>query len=191
MARRKMEVGDEARREAGKAFMQVVWGDRFDLNDEHFKDTPLRFIKMLRELTDPEPFDFTTFESSADEMIVVKDIDFVSLCAHHIVPFMGKCHIGYVPAGRIAGLSKFPRLVRHQAKTLTVQEELTNNIANKLLDILDPKGIAVVMEAEHLCMSIRGVQSPGTKTITSSMKGVFADHNRLARSEFMALIKED
>jgi GTP cyclohydrolase I len=174
----------------GKSFMQAVWSDRYNLDNEHFRKTPERFVKMLRELTHQESFDFTTFDSAADEMIVVKDIEFVSLCAHHIVPFMGKCHIAYVPAGRIAGLSKFARAVKTLAKDLTVQEELTNNIANFLVDRLDPKGVAVVMEAEHLCMTIRGVQSPGTKTITSKMTGIFADHNRLARQEFFNLIKE-
>lgn len=174
----------------GKTFMEAVWAERFNFDSEHFAKTPERFVTMLRELTHQEPFNFTTFESSADEMIVVKDIDFVSLCAHHIVPFMGKCHIGYVPAGQIAGLSKFARTVKTLAKDLTVQEELTNKIAEFLVDRLDPKGVAVVMEAEHLCMTIRGVQAPGTKTITSKMTGVFADHNRLARSEFLGLVRE-
>lgn len=187
--------------EIGKAFLNLVFnltqkevsenyhqGNRYNWNDEHFQKTPERFVKMLRELTTPEPFEFTTFESKADEMIVVKDINFVSVCAHHIVPFMGKCHIGYVPAGQIAGLSKFARLVKNSAKDLTVQEELTNRIGDELIDKLDPKGVAVVMEAEHLCMTIRGVQSPGTKTVTSKMTGVFADHDRLARQEFMNLI---
>lgn len=172
----------------GKSFMQAIWGERYDFDNEHFTDTPKRFVNMLRELTHQEEFNFTTFESAADEMIVIKDIEFVSLCAHHIVPFMGKCHIAYVPAGQIAGLSKFARTVKTLAKDLTVQEELTNKIGNFLIDKLDPKGVAVVMEAEHLCMTIRGVQSPGTKTITSMMTGVFADHNRLARQEFLNLI---
>lgn len=172
----------------GKAFMESIWAGRFDFESEHFASTPERFVKMLKELTHQEEFNFTVFESAADEMIVVKDIDFVSLCAHHIVPFMGKCHIAYVPAGQIAGLSKFARTVKTLAKDLTVQEELTNDIADFLMDKLDPKGLAVVMEAEHLCMTIRGVQSPGTMTITSSMKGVFADHTRQARSEFLSLI---
>lgn len=172
----------------GKSFMEAVWGERFDLDNEHFKKTPERFMKMLRELTLIEPFEFTTFASPADEMIVIKDIDFVSLCAHHIVPFMGKCHIGYVPRGKIAGLSKFARTVKNAAKDLTVQEVLTSKIADFLETNLQPLGLAVVMEAEHLCMTIRGVQSPGTMTITSSMRGVFAEHNREARNEFLQLI---
>lgn len=190
--------------EAAKAFLNYVFGvaktgasghERYlkagnpiDWSEPHFAKTPERFVKMLHELTTPQPFDFTTFDSEADEMIVVKDIDFVSVCAHHIVPFIGTAHIAYVPAGQIAGLSKFARTVKEMSKTLTVQEELTNDIANFLIDKLDPKGLAVVMEAEHLCMTIRGVQSPGTKTITSSMKGVFADHTRQARNEFLQLI---
>lgn len=163
--------------------------DRFDWNSQHMEKTPERFVKMLRELTTPEEFEFTTFHSSADEMIVIRDIDFVSVCAHHIVPFIGKAHIAYVPQGKIAGLSKFARLVKNLAKDLTVQEELTTRIANALYLELDPKGIAVVMQAEHLCMTIRGVQSPGTLTVTSSMMGVFADHTRLARQEFMSIIQ--
>lgn len=182
---------------AARAFLRIVlpnvragaWpGDGSNNPDEHLRGTPARFVKMLQEMTKQEPFEFTTFETRSDEMIIVKDIDFVSLCAHHIIPFMGKCHIGYVPSGRIAGLSKFVRAVRMKAKTLTVQEELTTDIANFIYGELEPKGIAVVMEAEHLCMTIRGAQAPGTKTITSSMSGVFADHTREARNEFLQLI---
>ena len=172
----------------GTSFMEAVWGDRFDLGNAHFNRTPQRFIDMLRELTRQEPFEFTTFESHHDEMVIIKDIDFVSLCAHHIVPFVGKCHIAYVPKGKLAGLSKFARVVKSASKDLTVQEDLTGKIADFLQRSLDPLGVAVVMEAEHMCMTIRGVQAPGTKTITSVMKGVFADHTRMARSEFLQLI---
>lgn len=143
---------------------------------------------MLRELTTPEAFDFTTFDSESDEMVIVRDIPFNALCAHHIIPFVGIAHIGYVPNGRLAGLSKFGRLVRHHAAALTVQEELTADIASSIELALSPAGVAVVLEAEHLCMTIRGVQMPGTKTITSKMTGVFADHDRLARTEFLRLI---
>ena len=163
-------------------------GNPIDWSSPHFEKTPERFMKMLRELTTPQDFEFTTFETEADEMIVIGPITFTSMCAHHIVPFMGTVHIGYVPAGQIAGLSKFACTVKEMAKTLTVQEELTDNIAKYLIDKLDPKGLAVVMRAEHLCMTIRGVQSPGTMTTTSSMKGVFADHSRQARAEFLRLI---
>lgn len=175
-------------KDASKAFLQLLWPN-IDWDAEHYKKTPERFAKMLRELTTPEPFEFTSFESAADEMVIVKNINFTSLCAHHIVPYMGRCHIAYVPAGRIAGLSKFPRLVKMVSKNLSVQEELTNNIANLIMEHLDPKGVAVVMEAEHLCMKIRGVEERESTTVTSSMKGVFADHSKQARAEFLHLIK--
>jgi GTP cyclohydrolase IA len=163
-------------------------GNHSNQPDEHLRGTPERFLKMLRDLTQPEEFTFTTFETRSNEMVIVKDIDFVSLCAHHIIPFIGKAHVAYVPQGKIAGLSKIARVVKNKAKTLTVQEELTTEIANEIYGHLEPQGLAVVLEAEHMCMTIRGVQSPGTTTITSSMSGVFADHNRLARSEFLQLI---
>jgi GTP cyclohydrolase I len=191
--------------EAAAAFMKVIWQNHgktgepappkirerttIDLNSGHMIRTPERLIESLRELTTPKPFNFTKFESDVDEMVVIKNIHFVSLCAHHVVPFMGVCHIAYVPAGQIAGLSKFARLVKNFAANLTVQEELTNDIGEFLKNELDPKGVAVQMEAEHLCMTIRGVQSPGTTTVTSKMLGVFADHARLARQEFLAAIK--
>ena len=174
-------------RQAAEAFLKFVFGNRFDWESEHYNGTPNRFMRMLRELTMPEEFDFTTFRSESDNMVVIKDIEFVSLCAHHIVPFMGVCHIAYIPRGHIAGLSKFARLVKNCAKTLTVQEELTHLIAGEIEEYLNPLGVGVIMEAEHLCMTIRGVQSPGTKTITSSMSGVFLDENKGARQEFLRL----
>lgn len=185
-----MAAGDAYRGAIGKTFMEAIWAGRFDLETEHMKKTPARFVAMLQELTAPNKFDFTTFASESDEMVVIKGIHFTALCAHHIIPFMGVCHIGYVPRGRIAGLSKFARLVKETAKDLTVQEELNQKIADLIGEYLQPSGVAVVMEAEHLCMTIRGVQSPGTKTITSCMTGVFADHNRLARQEFLHFIKD-
>jgi GTP cyclohydrolase I len=176
--------------EAATHFFTLIWGNRFDWQeDQHYKGTPERWAKMMKELTTPEEFEFTTFESTDDEMIIVKDIPFVSLCAHHMVPFVGVCHIGYVPQGKIAGLSKFARLVKNRARDLTVQEELTTSIANALEVALRPRGVAVYMEAEHMCMTIRGVQAPGTTTITSKMTGCFGDHSKLARQEFLSAIQ--
>lgn len=190
--------------EAAKAFLNYVFGvaktgvpghERYlkagnpiDWEDPHFQKTPERFYKMLKELTTPKEFEFTVFPTSADEMVSIGPIDFVSMCAHHVVPFMGQAWVGYVPAGQLVGLSKIARAVKEMSKALTVQEELTNSIGEFLVDKLDPKGVAVVMRAEHLCMTIRGVQSPGTKTTTSKMTGVFADHTRLARTEFLNMI---
>lgn len=156
-------------------------------SDDHGRGTAARFVRMLSELTTPEEFEFTCFpnEDKVDEMVIVKDIPFVSVCNHHIVPFVGVAHIGYIPDKKIVGLSKFARVVRFYAKQLQVQERLTDQVANFLEENLAPVGVAVVMEAEHMCMTIRGVQTPGSKTITSSMKGVFGDHERTAKAEFL------
>ena len=157
--------------------------------DKHGQKTPQRFVAMLKELTTPDEFEFTTFDNDGcDEIVVVKDIPFVSVCNHHVVPFIGVAHIGYIPNEKLVGLSKFARVVRHFAKQLQVQERLTQQVADYLMEHLDPIAVGVVMEAEHMCMTIRGVQTPGTKTTTSAMKGVFADHDRTAKMEFMRLI---
>lgn len=158
-------------------------------DDEHSKDTPRRFVEMLRELTTPEPFEFRMFPSDdADQMIIIRNIPFVSLCNHHVIPFVGKAHIGYIPDGQIAGLSKFARVVNYYAKGLQVQERLTKQIADFLEEKLKPKGVAVTMEATHLCMTIRGVQAPGTLTYTAAMRGYFIDHDRTAKMEFLQRI---
>lgn len=142
---------------------------------------------MLKELTTPQPIKFTTFPNDGmDEMIVQRNISFNSLCSHHVIPFMGMCHIGYIPGAKIVGLSKFARVVKHFSAKLQVQERLTREIADFLEEQLEPRGVAVVMEAEHLCMTIRGVQSPGTITYTADMRGFFNDHERTAKAEFFA-----
>jgi GTP cyclohydrolase I len=145
---------------------------------------------MLKELTTPESFNFTVFDNTSglDEMITLEKIPFYTLCAHHIVPFYGHAHVAYVPDGSIAGLSKFARAVKAMARKLTVQEELTSEIADFLEEKLNPQGVAVVLRAEHLCMAMRGAQAPGVITTTSAMRGVFADHSRTAKAEFLAAI---
>lgn len=159
------------------------------MDDDHGKDTPERFVAMLRELTTAESPKFTTFPANkVDQMVIVRDIRFVSLCNHHVVPFIGKADIGYIPKDKIAGLSKFARVVNFFAKSLQVQERLTEQIADFLVNALDPRGVAVVLEAEHLCMTIRGAQAPGTKTYTAVMRGHFGDHDRTAKSEFLARV---
>ena len=176
---------DYAERLLASTMPDEDWG-----HDPHLKQTPTRFAKMLRELTTPEPFEFTTFPNNGtDEMVVVKDIPFYTLCAHHVIPFFGVAHVAYIPGEEIVGLSKLARVVRHFSSALNVQEELTQTIANYLADGLRPVGVAVVMEAEHLCMTMRGVQVPGTRTTTSCMLGAFGDHTRQARSEFLSLIR--
>lgn len=173
--------------------INYLTGNKWEANDEHMGKTPGRFVQALYDLTHADLRDinsFTTFDSNGhDEMIVVQDIQFVTLCAHHMLPFHGVAHVAYIPDGRICGLSKIPRAVRFFSKAMTVQELLTTEIADFLEGQLEPLGIAVVMKAEHMCMTIRGVQAAGTLTTTSAMRGVFADHSRQARSEFLGLIQ--
>jgi GTP cyclohydrolase I len=162
-----------------------------DLDEEAQANTPLRFVKMLSQMLSPVvDWNFTTFDSDLDNMVTIGPIPFYTLCKHHIVPFYGNAWIGYVPNGKMAGLSKFARTVDALTKGLHVQEELTVKIAKFIEEKLEPKGVAVVMKAEHLCMAMRGAKVAGAKTTTSEMRGVFADHERLARSEFLAFIKE-
>jgi GTP cyclohydrolase I len=170
---------------------------------DHGKETAQRFVQMLDELTKCKSngnyeqnkqhiqncIKWKLFNADKQDMIVIEKIPFVSLCNHHLVPFMGHAHIGYVPQEKIAGLSKFARVVKHFARQLQVQEGLTNEIADFLEEKLEqPKGVAVVIRAEHMCMTIRGVHALGTVTTTSAMRGVFADHARTAKSEYMQII---
>ena len=127
------------------------------------------------------------FSVDYNEMVIVKDIDFYSLCEHHLLPFFGKCHIAYIPNGKVVGLSKIPRLVDIYARRLQVQERLTNQIASTLLDKINPLGVAVVTEATHLCMAMRGVQKQNSVAVTSAMLGAFREDAR-TRSEFLNLI---
>ena len=157
--------------------------------------TPRRVAEMYAELTagmreDPREHVLALPGDKHDEMVIVKDISFASLCEHHLAPFVGKCHIAYIPKeGRIVGLSKLARLVETFARRLQVQERLTSEIADTLFDGLKPVGVMVVMEAEHTCMTIRGVKKPGAITITSAIRGGFRKDPR-TRAEAMALIRE-
>jgi GTP cyclohydrolase I len=177
---------DKERAEA--AALELLDSLGVDLQAEDVRDTPRRVAAMYRELLTPEPFNFTTFENSAgyDELVLVRDIPFVSLCAHHLLPFTGVAHVGYLPGERIVGLSKLARAVQHFSRSLQVQERLTKQVADLIQKELEPKGVGVVMEAEHQCMTLRGVQSPGTKTMTSTMYGLLRD-NPATRQEFLAL----
>jgi GTP cyclohydrolase I len=171
------------------AFLSKVCPDIYDPESEHFRDTPRRFTKMLTELTDStEDFTFTTFDAISQEMVIVRGINFVSLCAHHIAPFTGTCFFAYIPSKKMAGLSKFVHTVRVYSHTMTNQEALTANIADCLDDTLDPMGVAVLMQASHGCMTTRGGLAHGTDTVTSAMRGVFNMHDRTAKSEFMTII---
>lgn len=164
-------------------------------DDAHGADTAARFVKMLEDLTEcggnhdvQQCSKWRTFDSTSDEMIVVQDIPFVSLCNHHVLPFIGIVHVGYIPNKLIAGLSKFKRVVDHYARQLQVQERMTSQIADFLEHALEPKGLAIVVKAEHMCMSIRGAQAHGTFTTTNAMRGFFADHDRTAKMEFLTMI---
>jgi GTP cyclohydrolase IA len=156
--------------------------------------TPARVAKSLRYLTQGYQMDareilnHAIFKEPYDEMVIVKDIEIFSLCEHHLLPFYGKAHIAYIPNGKIIGLSKIPRLVEVFSKRLQVQERLTTQIAECLMSALNPKGVAVVIEALHLCMSMRGVRKVDAYTITSSMLGAFRKDAR-SRSEFLSLIR--
>jgi GTP cyclohydrolase IA len=159
-----------------------------DTDSEHIRDTPRRVAAAYAELLTPRPFDLTTFpnDEGYDELVLCRDVPFHSLCEHHMLPFRGVAHIGYLPGGRILGLSKLARVVELFARRLQVQERLTMQIADWLSEQLDPKGVGVVLEAEHMCMSLRGVQASGVVTATSSLRGLLRDDPR-ARAEFLAL----
>ena len=156
--------------------------------------TPLRVAKAMRFLTSGyqrnprEILNGALFEVTYDEMVIVKDIEFYSLCEHHMLPFFGRVHVAYVPKGRVVGLSKIPRLVDMFARRLQVQERLTTEIAATLEDVLRPKGVAVVAEAIHLCMMMRGVSQQNCSAVTSSMRGEFEGDPK-TRAEFMQLIR--
>jgi len=165
-----------------------------DRGREGLLATPRRVAAMYEELfagvdEDPAGYLTVTFEANHDEMVMVRDIPFASLCEHHMVPFMGKVHVGYIPGddGRVTGLSKLARLVDVYARRLQVQERMTTQIADTMESALEPRGVLVVVEAEHLCISMRGVKKPGTLTITSAVRGLFRDDPR-TRAEAMQYV---
>jgi GTP cyclohydrolase IA len=161
-----------------------------DLTGEALRETPHRVAVAFAELLTPEPFDATTFPNDPpyDELVVAQSIPFHSLCEHHLLPFQGLAHIGYLPAARIIGLSKLARVVDHHARDLQVQERLTVQVADWLERELAPLGVGVVLEAEHSCMSLRGVAKPGTRTVTSALRGAVRDDPR-TRQEFLSLAR--
>ncbi len=177
---------DLTRAEAGARELLEALG--VDLDREDLQATPRRLVRMYDELLTPKSFVPTTFENSDgyDELVLAKGIPFTSLCAHHLLPFQGVAHVGYLPAARIVGLSKLARVVHYFARSLQVQERLTKQIADWLQDELGPRGVGVVLEAEHQCMTIRGVQAAGTRTVTSTMYGLLRE-DAATRAEFFAL----
>lgn len=177
---------DLPRAEAAVADLLAALGA--DVAEEGLRETPRRVAAAYAELLTARPFNLTTFpnEEGYDELVVARDIPFHSLCQHHLLPFVGVAHVGYLPGERILGLSKLVRVVEKFARGLQVQERLTKQVAGWLQDQLSPKGVGVVVEAEHLCMSLRGVHAPGTRTLTSAVHGLLREDAR-SRQEFFAL----
>ncbi len=177
-----------------RAVREILFAIGEDPERDGLLRTPIRVADMFTEVfaglhEDPATHLTVRFDADHDEMVMVKDIDLMSLCEHHLVPFMGKAHVAYIPGddGRITGLSKLARLVDGFARRPQVQERLTTQIADTIDEVLSPKGVLVVIEAEHLCMSMRGVRKPGALTVTSAVRGLFKT-NAATRAEAMAFI---
>ncbi len=178
-----------------RAVREILTAVGEDPDREGLLETPARVARMYAELfsglhTDPSTHLKKFFTEKYDEMVLVRDITFNSMCEHHLLPFYGKAHIGYVPNGKVVGLSKLARVVEEISKRPQVQERMTEQIADLLIQELDVKGVAVVIEASHSCMSIRGIRKPGSVCVTSAMKGIFRS-NLSSRSEVMTLIYGD
>jgi GTP cyclohydrolase I len=167
-----------------------------DSQREGLKETPRRIAEMYRELfsgigKDPKEELTVEFEEGHQEMVIVKDIPFYSMCEHHLLPFFGVVHIGYIPNenGRVVGVSKLARVVDVVAKRPQIQERMTTQIANAIVEAIHPEGVAVVVRAEHLCMSIRGVKKPGSNIVTSATRGIFR-RKAITRGEFLSLLQQ-
>jgi len=181
-----MAIDKEKIKQAIRLFLEGIGEDP---DREGLRETPDRVARMWEEFERHREFNFKLFEEfgSYNEMVLVKDITIYSFCEHHLLPFFGKAHIAYIPDGIVCGLSKLVRSVRAFSLRPQVQERLTNQIADFLVEQLKPKGVAVVLEMEHLCMSMRGVMSPGHLTVTSALRGLFLSDIR-TREEFLKLI---
>jgi len=187
------QVSEEEMRQAVRT---LLLGLGEDPDREGLKDTPKRVVKALKFLTSgyhqsiDELLNGAVFHENADEMVLVRDIDIFSSCEHHILPILGRAHVAYIPDGKVIGLSKIARICEMYGRRLQVQERLTAQIADALQGLLKPKGVAVVIEATHMCMVMRGVQKPGSWTSTSALRGVFAKDAK-TRQEFMSLIRHN
>lgn len=183
-------TGGVDRDRATRAVRDLLVALGADPSSGDLKDTPARVAAALEELLTAPAFSFTTFanEGGYDELVVVRDISFHSLCRHHLLPFSGVAHVGYLPADRIVGLSKLARAVEARARGLQVQEQLTSEVADLLEERLAPKGVGVVVEAEHSCMTMRGVAKPGAATVTSALRGLLRSDSR-TRDEFFSLVR--
>lgn len=177
-----------------RAVRMIIEAIGEDPNREGLLETPKRVARMYEEIfqgldQDPRDYFATIFGEDHEELVLVKDIPFYSMCEHHLVPFYGMAHVGYIPrGGRVTGLSKLARAVEAVAKRPQLQERITSTIADAIVETLDPHGVIVVIEAEHMCMTMRGVKKPGAKTVTSAVRGIFAK-DASARAEALSLIK--
>jgi GTP cyclohydrolase I len=176
-----------------RAFRELIEAIGEDPDREGLRETPARVARMYAELfeglrIDPKSYLNVGFEVGHEEMVILKDIPFYSICEHHFMPFHGVAAVGYVPDGRVVGLSKLARLVDAYARRPQIQEKLTGQIADDLMEVLQPDGVAVVIEAEHLCMTQRGVKKPGSRMVTSATRGLFRK-NDVTRAEFLALVR--
>ena len=177
-----------------KAFTSILEAVGENPSREGLKDTPRRIADMYADIfsgLDMDPRDALVigFDEGHHEMVILKDIPFYSMCEHHFLPFFGLAHVGYIPKGRIAGASKVARAVDILAKRPQLQERLTTQVAEAMVEALKPNGVAVVIEAEHMCMTMRGVKKPRSKIVTSAMRGIFRE-NPATRAEFMSLLQE-
>ena len=195
MGYKKIEHYDEkCTKSLSSNYKEVIVNLGEDPSREGLLKTPERVAKAMQFLTqgyDQNPQEIlksAMFAEKYDEMVIVKDIEVYSLCEHHMLPFFGKCHIAYIPNGQIVGLSKFPRMVDAFSRRLQVQERLTDQIRDCLQETLNPQGVAVCMEAQHLCMQMRGVQKQNSITTTSAFSGAFMEED-ITRQEFMSLVK--
>ncbi|SDC45734.1 GTP cyclohydrolase I [Melghirimyces thermohalophilus] len=185
-----MEVNHEKIEQAVRMILEAVGEDP---DREGLKETPSRVARMYEEVfsgmrEDPEQYFSTVFSEDHEELVLVKDIPFYSLCEHHLVPFYGKAHVGYIPkSGRVTGLSKLARAVEAVARRPQLQERITYTVADSIEKTLQPHGVIVVVEAEHMCMTMRGVKKPGSQTVTSAVRGTFAA-DPAARAEAFSLI---
>ena len=179
----------EGREDAAENFRRILEYLGEDPTREGLLDTPKRYIKFMEQFLSKDEFNFTAFENEGtDEMVIQKDIHFYSLCEHHTAPFFGKAHVAYIPGEKIVGLSKLARTVHHYAGNFQNQERITTQIAERLEKELAPKGVAVMLEAKHLCMEMRGVKTHDTQTITTKLTGAFKD-NHDTRNEFLSAVK--
>ena len=182
-------VDQDKIKEAVRLLLEAV-GE--DVSREGLKDTPERMARMYAEIfsgmdEDPAEHLSRVFTVTSDEMVLEKDIVFYSMCEHHMLPFFGRAHIAYVPDGKVVGLSKLARTVEVYARRLQIQEKMTGQIADAIMDNLKPKGVMVVVEAEHMCMTMRGVKKPGSQTVSVAARGVFEENDRLQEQFFRML----